>query len=58
MEEDDDKNTENQAPNSQSKEAEFNMKEKRDKTVLKSSIYGLIGNLCIDKTLRIKFAND
>ena len=37
---------------------EFKNKEIRDKTLLKSSIYALIGNLCMDKTLRLKFAND
>lgn len=54
----DDEETENKAPNHQSKEQEFLLVEKRDRSVLKSSIYALIGNLCIDKTLRLKFASD
>lgn len=49
---DDDEDAENRAPNNQSRVQEFQLREKRDKSVLKSSIYALIGNLCIDKTLR------
>lgn len=39
-------------------EEKFKNQEITDKTVLKNSIYSLIGNLCIDKSLRVKFAND
>jgi hypothetical protein len=43
---------ENKDPNSQKKRKEFENTETRDKSVLKQSIYVLIANLCIDKTLR------
>lgn len=49
---------ENKDPNSQKKRKEFENTETRDKSVLKQSIYVLIANLCIDKTLRQKFAQN
>ena len=36
----------------------FEDKEIADKSLLKNSIYALIGNLCTEKTLRISFASD
>lgn len=36
----------------------FERKDKADKSLLKQSIYNLIGNLCIEKSLRQSFASD
>ena len=58
VEEDGDEDAENKAPNSQSKKAAFEKNEIKDKSLLKSSMFALIGNLCNDKSLRMKFAND
>jgi len=30
----------------------------RDKSLLKTALYSLIGNLCVEKSLRLKFASD
>jgi len=50
---------ENQDPNILAKERKkFESEEKTDKSLLKTSIYSLIGNLCIEKALRMLFAND
>jgi len=50
--------SENQDPNLKDLQSKFKTKEIRDKSLLKSSLYALIGNLCVDKTLRLKFASD
>ena len=36
----------------------FEDKEIADKSLLKNTLYALIGNLCTEKTLRVNFAND
>ena len=57
--EEDSEDTENKDPNQiNKKKSEWEKKEQKEKSVAKSSIYALIGNLCIDKTLRMKFAGD
>ena len=54
-----DEDSENQDPNVISKEkAKFESAEKSDKSLLKTAIYSLIGNLCIEKALRMLFAWD
>lgn len=36
----------------------FETKEIADKSLLKNSLYALVGNLCTEKTLRVNFASD
>jgi len=52
--------SENKSPNNNGDKDEqaWNKKEIRDKSLLKQSMYALIGNLCIEKDLRLKFASD
>lgn len=56
--EDEDEDAENTAPNSQDKKANFERQEAADKSLLKSAIYALLGNLCADKSLRVSVANN
>ena len=50
---------ENDDPNAaNAKIAKFLKKEMADKSLLKQALYSLIGNLCMEKALRVKFAGD
>ena len=50
---------ENDDPNAtDAKIAKFLKKEMADKSLLKQALYALIGNLCMEKVLRVKFAGD
>ena len=40
------------------KRKEFEKKDKHDRSVLRGCLFALLGNLCLDKTLRVQFAED
>jgi len=50
---------ENQSPNVlEAAKVEFDKEERSNRSLLKTALYSLIGNLCIEKALRMNFAND
>ena len=59
VEEDDIEDSENKSPNGKDEKKNTWVKqEMRDKSLLKTALYSLIGNLCVEKSLRLKFASD
>ena len=59
-EDDEELGSENVDPNlvSEVKKLSFEKQETHNRSLLKNSVYSLIGNLCVDKTLRMAFASD